>query len=293
MSPISVEELYIFHRIDREVFFRLVIRLARNPAESLLVIAFWLWLESTKYPKFMSKLVGLSDPLINAFASEAVTGLRYLEMENDEIQERDGGLSLTTILMQKEISLHFFRQKRFTIIVGIKYVLNNICARIFTDILQYLLGSANTSTSKFSYPSHCRPLVVPGFPHPLFGTFTIPPKNFEELDLLDPRIWVKMNPYDCVTDDDKTMFLTFSRGFPVTKDEVWHLFTRMYGDCIKFLSMGDGNIKDQVLFATMVLNNIEIVDQILKGKHVAKFRLNGKHIWARNLIAQEFIDARA
>ncbi|OIV96489.1 hypothetical protein TanjilG_07881 [Lupinus angustifolius] len=289
MSPISVEELYIFHRIDREVFFRLVIRLARNPAQSLLVMAFWLWIESIKYPKFITKLVGLSDPLINTFANEAVTGLRCLEMEYDDTPESGGGLPLTTILMQEEISLQFFRQKRFTIIVGIRCVLNKICARIFTDILQYLLGSANTSTS-ISYPSHYRPLVVPGFPHPLFGTFTIPPINFEELDLFDPRIWITMHGYDDgATDDDKTMFLTFSRGFPVTKEEVWHLFTRIYGDCIKFLNMGNGNINDQVLFATMVLNNVEIVDRILNGMHVAKFRLNGKHIWARKYERRDYI----
>ncbi|KAE9609232.1 hypothetical protein Lal_00020510 [Lupinus albus] len=290
MPPISVEELYTFHRIDREVFFRLVITLCRNPAQSLLVMAFWLWLESIKYPKFVSKLVALSDPLINSFANEAVSTLRCLEMEDDDIPESGGGLPLTTILMQKKISLHFFRQKRFTAIVGIRCVLNNICARIFTDILQYLLGSANTRTCTSSYPSHYRPLVVPGFPHPLFGTFTIPPINFEELDLLDPRIWINMHSYyDGATDDDKTMFLTFSRGFPVTKEEVLHLFTRTYGDCIKFLNMGNGNVNGQVLFATMVLHKIEIVDEILNGKHVAKFRLDGKHIWARKYERRDYI----
>ncbi|CAL0327209.1 unnamed protein product [Lupinus luteus] len=277
MAPISIEELHTFHIFDREVFFRLVIKLSHNPAQSLLVMALWLWVESIKYPKFIHKMVGLSDSMIDSIANEAVSCLRCLNLEYNNTPN-SGGLPLTTILMQKKISLQFFRQKRFTAITGIRYVLNNICARIFTDILQHVLGNPSTSTS---YPSHYRPMVVPGFPHPLFGTFTIPPLNFEELDLFDPRLWIKMHPYDGTTDDDKTMFLTFSKGFPVTEEEVRHIFTTLYGDCIKILNMGIGNMSEQVLFATMVVNNIETIDEILNGNHVAKFRLNGKHIWAR------------
>lgn len=275
MAPISVKELHLFHRIDREVFFCLVTRLARDPAQSLLVMALWLWLESIGYHNIISKLVGLSDPLINALAIEAVTCLRCLELENIRIPA-SGGLPLTSTLMQKDISLHFFRQKRFTAVTGIKSVLNKICAQIFTDILQCVLVSVGTSQ-----PSRYRPMVVPGFPHPLFGTFTIPPKSFEELDLFDLRVWINMRPSEDVTDDDKTMFLTFSRGFSVTEEEVRHMFTSTYGDCIKVINMGNGIMSDQVLFATMVLHDVEIIDRILNGKHIAKFRINGKHIWAR------------
>lgn len=102
------------------------------------------------------------------------------------------------------------------------------------------------------------------------------------MDLSDPRIWDddKRTSGD-VIDDDKTMFLTFSRGFPVTEEEVRHLFTSTYGDCIKAMHMGNEDANEQVLFATMVLNDVETLDRILNGKHIAKFRVNGKHIWAR------------
>ncbi|KAJ1410963.1 hypothetical protein SESBI_21497 [Sesbania bispinosa] len=270
--------------MDREVFSCLVIKLARDPAQSLLVMALWLWLEKIGYPNVISKLVGLSDTMINALANEAVTCLKWLEFGNTLIPN-DGGLPLTSILIQSEISLQFFSQKRFTTIAGIKSVLNKTCARIFTDILQNILGSTS-GTSTFS------PLIVPGFPHPIFGTFTTPPLNFEELDLSDPRIWSDNNRLpsdDDVIDDDKTMFLTFSRGFPVTEEEVRYLFTSTFGDCIKVIHMGNNEdtTKDQVLFATMVLKNVETVDQILNGKHIAKYRVNGKHIWTRKYERRE------
>ncbi|XP_027356896.1 uncharacterized protein LOC113866214 [Abrus precatorius] len=275
MAPITLEQLHQFHKMDRQVFSCLVIKLARDPAQSLLVMALWLWLENTTFLNFISKLANLSDSLINTLANEAETCLKWLGLENTRIPN-GSVLPLTSSLIHREISLQLFSQKRFTCIAGIKNILNKTCARIFTDILQNILGSTSTSLHSLH-----RPFVVPGFPHPLFGTFTVPPINFVELDLSDPRIWDNKPPSDDVTDDDKTMFLTFSRGFPVTENEVRHLFTSTYGDCIKVLNMGNSDTSDQVLFATMVLNNVETVDQILNGKHTAKFRVNGKHIWTR------------
>jgi hypothetical protein len=44
---------------------------------------------------------------------------------------------------------------------------------------------------------------------------------------------------------------------------------------------GNKNQGEQPLFAVMILKMVEIVDQILMGKRVAKLHINGKHIWAR------------
>ncbi|XP_057415366.1 uncharacterized protein LOC130710198 [Lotus japonicus] len=358
MAPISVNQLHSFYNLDRVLFNHLITKLSRNPAQSLLVMALWIWLEKLGYPSIIPVLTGLCDALINAMFNEADTCLRWLQLENVPIPN-DGGLPLTRIAMHMEISLELFIRRRFTAIAGIKNVLNTVCARIFIDILQKNFGitnntstsarisgntrtrarartstrtnaksktiprasvgaspitgtslhfpdipliipgfphplfgtrdsarvSTNASTSagigstSTSLPRPVTPLVIPGFPHPLFGNFTVPPINFEEMDLFDSRIWANTGPHDDITDDDKTMFLTFSKGFPVTEDEVRHLFTSSYGDCIKVLNMGE--MREQVLFATMVLNKVEQLDMILNGKFIAKLRVNGKHIWAR------------
>ncbi|KAK7311872.1 hypothetical protein RJT34_10306 [Clitoria ternatea] len=274
MAPITLEELYQFHKIDRKVFSCLVINLARNPAQSLLVMALWLWLENIGFPNIIPMLANFPNTLINALADEAETCLEWLGLENRRIPN-NGGLPLTSTLIHSQISLQFFTQKRFTVIASIKATLSKICTRIFTDILQHIFGSTSLA------PSPQNLLIVPGFPHPLFGSFIIPPTHLEELDLFDPRIWDNKRVCDDVNDDDKTMFLTFSRGFPVTEDEVSHFLTSRYGDCIKVLNMGNSETGNQVLFATMILNNVETVDEILSGKYIAKFRVNGKHIWIR------------
>jgi hypothetical protein len=123
---------------------------------------------------------------------------------------------------------------------------------------------------------------IPKFPHRLFGKF--PPTNFEEFghDLFGQMIWKNRRLFDNLKDGDKTLFLTFSKGFPVTREEVRHCFTINYGvNCIKDIRMGRRSSNGQVLHATMVVNNLEILDKILHGRRVAKFNFNRKHIWAR------------
>ncbi|MED6209062.1 hypothetical protein PIB30_051034 [Stylosanthes scabra] len=281
-------------------------------------MALWLWLEYTGYPNIICTMIQLSDSMVLSLSKEAIMCLDTLGALQNPIVPNDGGLPLTKILIQKHISLDLFIMKRYTAIAGIKSILNNICARIFKDILQTILSNNNTnrnyqhynnynnnysyfnydnynymnvastssrpSSSYYNYNNNSnRPLVVPGFPHPLFGDFTVP-QGVEDLDVLDPRIWTNKKPSDDVTLQDKTMFLTFSRGFHVSKDEVICLFKRAYGEnSVEELVMGNNNFETnhQPMFATLVVDGVEFVDLILKGQHLAKFRMNGKDIWAR------------
>jgi hypothetical protein len=282
-TPITRKEVHLFYQMDRELFCFLIFKLHREVTQSLLVMALWLWLEKVGCHNLIKKVSILSGTLINALVSEAVTCLQILEMDNPIIPI-GGGLPLTKIITQKEISLQMFNMKRYTSVTGIKIVLNQICARIFDDILQIVLKRQNIiatqgTTSRTHTPNI--PLTLPGFPHPLFGTFDLSPRT-ENINLSDERIWIEKRPYDDATNDDRSLFLTFSRGFPVSEMEVRCLFTTNYGDCIQSLTMGGNkNQGEQPLFAVMILKMVEIVDQILMGKRVAKLHINGKHIWAR------------
>lgn len=277
MAPISTEELYQFHKTHREVFCFLVFKLHRDLAKSLLVMALWIWLEYNGYPQITHEVMDVPYTFVNGLVDEAVSCLECLEEENFVVPN-NGGLPLTTRLTKSGISMKIFKHKRYTIIAGIKSVLKNICTRIFSDLVQIALriniNRAGTSQGNISH------ITIPGFPHPLFGTFDMTPMDTVSLDLFDERIWTK-GPCDDVTPDDKSMFVTFSRGFPVSRDEVIKLFTYAYGNCLEDLSMGNPDENKQSLFAMVVLKTVEIVDQILNGKRVAKLRINGKHIWVR------------
>jgi hypothetical protein len=273
--------------MDRKIFSILVIQLARNPCQSLLVMALWLWLENFGYPSLISKLVGISLNTINDVAQEAESCLMCLELANFPIPN-NGGLLLTTTILGVEISLQLFKLRRYSIIYGVKNVLNETCARIFDDILLHVLGTTHVSRLIPPYPYY-RPMInIPKFPHRLFGKF--PPTNFEEFDrdLFGQRKWENRISFDDLEDEDKTLFLTFSKGFPVTREEVKYFFKIKYGvNCIKGIRMGRRNSNGQVLHATMVVNNLETLDKILNGRRVAKCAFNRKHIWARKYERRE------
>lgn len=278
MAAISFEELHRYHKLDRDIFSRLVIKFRRDRAESLLVMAVWLWLEEKGYPNILVKMVGLPDAIVNALANEAVLCLNCLESDNPRVSP-SGGIPITARLMGRDISLQMFNQNRFTAISGIKCLLNNVCCQIFTDILQIVLPGT-------SRVNPYQPIVVPGFPHPVFGAINIVPTAMGPVFPM-AGLW-DWQPTDDVSEEDRTMFLTFSRGFPVLEDEVKELYTGLYGDCVESVEMAETSPDgDQPLYAKMVLRSVSFVDRILDGRRIAKFRTNGKHIWARKYARRE------
>ncbi|KAJ8436751.1 hypothetical protein Cgig2_009725 [Carnegiea gigantea] len=272
MASITLAELHIFHAIDREVFSRLVITLKRQPAQSLLIMALVLWLEDAKNCDLVSKLAKVSDNLLDAVANEVGLCLNILKTK---IPTTHGGsLHLMTRFMGTEITLKTISKLKYTAISGVKAFLKNICAWIFTDILLQVIPTPSDININIS------PLSIPGFPHPVFGSLEIflLPLNFT---LPVEGLWGwKLNFEAPIV--DRTLFLTFSRGFPVSEDEAKAFFMKMCGDCIEHFEMEVVvKPKTQALYAQMVLRSVAYMDQIMTGKHIAKFRSNGKHIWAR------------
>lgn len=272
MTSISLEELHLYHSIDREIFSRLLIKLSRDPAESLLIISLWLWLEEQGFTNFIFRIMPLSDPLLDSLANEAVFCLSCLDSNNHGGGTHSTVLPATSTAAGREIPVQMFIQNRFRAISGVKYFLTNVCSRIFTDILEIVLGGTNSQSNEA--------LVINGFPHPIFGSITIVPKSLDH-NFPTGGLWGWRTADGGVSEDDRTLFLTFSRGFPVTAEEVKGLFTEAFGECVEGIQMEEVPAGEQPLYARMVMSSVVAVDRILDGKRIAKFRINGKHIWAR------------
>ncbi|CAN1828318.1 hypothetical protein LINPERHAP1_LOCUS32194 [Linum perenne] len=263
----------------------MVINLMRDPAESLIIVATWLWLEQMRYPKIISLMASLSDNAVDVLCNELAMALASLQ---SSVADLSLFPNATSAIMSRSFSVDVFHHQRYTTITGIKNVLTTVCARVFTDILQKICTMTASAGD----------LVIPGFPHPLFGDLTITPTicrphyHHQGQNGTAGRLW-GWEPYNNATDDDKTLFLTFSRGFPVTKDEVVELFTRKYGEGSVVSVMMFENVENmvcgeqQTLFAKMMMRSVTVVDEVLGGNRIAKFRINGKHIWARKYERRE------
>ncbi|VVB14042.1 unnamed protein product [Arabis nemorensis] len=296
MSPSTVEKLHTFHAQERQILSKLVLVFSRPPAESLLVMATWLWLEDFGYENILSTIVALTDPLILALANEAISCFQCLDSKDPPKDFNQ--IPLTTDLMKNYISLPIIYKHRYTAITGIKNFLTIICSRIFSDILQKVLPCSSSYSFVTRYR---RPLIIPGFPHPTFGSINVLPDVVDgdyfpnnNLFLIPSGIW-GWNANCIATEEDRTMFITFSRGFPVSKAEVKELFTDHFGEnCVECIYMREGNENvlytnvnsngQQKLFARLVLDSVTTVDRVLNGTNLSKFHIHRKHIWARKFL---------
>lgn len=132
---VTLEEIQMYHKMGRKMLTRLIMDMMRDPAESLLIIATWLWLEERGFSNIIGKTVGVSDILVSMLADEAVIFLKSLNVHTPRIDLK-GGIHFTTHVTDRKLSLQTFEySKRFTAIVGIRNTLQTVCSRIFTDIL--------------------------------------------------------------------------------------------------------------------------------------------------------------
>ncbi|CAI0411632.1 unnamed protein product [Linum tenue] len=90
---------------------------------------------------------------------------------------------------------------------------------------------------------------------------------------------------DGVPADERTVLLTFSKGYPVSKREVRDFFSMTYGDIYEDVHMQEVmTAAEQPLYAKLVLKVQGMIEVVLNGKRKAKFSINGKHVCARKYV---------
>ncbi|KAL5700563.1 hypothetical protein ACHQM5_025990 [Ranunculus cassubicifolius] len=83
---------------------------------------------------------------------------------------------------------------------------------------------------------------------------------------------------------ERTMFVTFSRGFPVSELELSTYLARTYGDVVEAIYLAETLPGVQPLWARVVFRSSSTVEQILKGEEKVRFVIKGKHVWTRRWV---------
>ncbi|KAI8531071.1 hypothetical protein RHMOL_Rhmol11G0109100 [Rhododendron molle] len=100
-------------------------------------------------------------------------------------------------------------------------------------------------------------LVQPGFNRLRIGEFEIRATPPHEVAVVHP--------------DDRTVFVTFSRGYPMGEREIREFFTQIYGDCVESIYMQVVQLGEQSLFSRLVFCCPSSIDLILNGEEKVKF----------------------
>ncbi|CBI27811.3 hypothetical protein AAG906_009614 [Vitis piasezkii] len=273
---VTQEEFNMFHSIDRQLYTLLVVNLWRDPVESMQIIAFWLWLERSGFNNAVTKMLSLPYILVNELADEALTCLNCISNHYPSSSPDSHDIPLIQSLMEKEIDLQFFHHNRVPAAQGIAKIVKEVCLRGLKDIMDSAIERNKTQNVMESQ------MVVPPMVHTGLNKMGL--GGMVDMGYGESEVGQPWNREIEVPPDDRTMFVTFSKGYPVYEWEVREFFGRSYGDCIESLYMQEVEANEQSLFARIVFHSASTIEMILNGMGKAKFTINAKHVWARKFV---------
>lgn len=281
---VTLDEFKLFHGIDRSLYLILIRNLVRDPLESLYIMGLWLWLERAGFSHFISKILSLPPFLINELADEAVTCLRCTNPQLPFSSESTE-IPLTHSLVKKDISLHFFHEHHLTAFKEIENLVRGVCIPSLSDIVEkehYAKFVQSSMNCQMMMPSHAASTSS--------ANSVREPSSYDNL-VMQSLGFVSDSPpsrgkarANEVSRNERTMFVTFSKGYPVTESEVRQFFGRLFGNCIESFHMQEVKADEQSLYAKIVFTRPSFIQSILNGVGKAKFTINGKHVWMRKFV---------
>ncbi|THU55224.1 hypothetical protein C4D60_Mb11t04320 [Musa balbisiana] len=83
------------------------------------------------------------------------------------------------------------------------------------------------------------------------------------------------------SEDQRSLFITFSMGQPISMEEIKHYFNARFGPCVEVVLIERAPPGQQPMFGRLIFTDASMVARVLNGLQTAKFIINGKHLWAR------------
>ncbi|KAJ1270508.1 hypothetical protein BS78_06G057200 [Paspalum vaginatum] len=85
--------------------------------------------------------------------------------------------------------------------------------------------------------------------------------------------------------DGRSLFVTFSKGFPLTREEIEEFFTERWGrDCVAKVMMEKTMPGSPPTYGRIVFRQAATAAAVLAGRRLAKLVVNGRHLWARKYV---------
>jgi len=275
------EDFILFHQVDRNLYKILVTELFRDPSESMRLLAMWLWLEKVGFHNVVKKIMSLPIILINEIADESMLCLTCLTNNNNTsliaimLSSEANDIPLLHSVVENEISLKFFLENRLEAIQGVEKTRKEVCMRAFGDIMQHAMmrNIAERMVENNNF---------------LFGSTGPMNLQFGSVGIAGAMGQQQSNNNGgnggIIPADERTLFVTFSKGYRVKEWEVREFFTMGYGDCIEALFMQETQPNEQPLFGRIVFHKVSTIDLILRGAAKVKFSINRKHVWVRKFV---------
>ncbi|XP_044506744.1 uncharacterized protein LOC123226291 [Mangifera indica] len=242
-TPGTLRQLKIYHNIYRIAYDRLLFGVDLPPKIGCKYLAFWHWLECMGYYNFVNNSLHLPPWLFLELLRETETCIEFLNRESFSLVD-ERWLPLSCCVGGRTLTLGVVYENKFHAKRHIKDFKRNLSKRILDDI------SPRTSSAV---------------------------SNGEIVQVQDNQQANHGSHGYLNVADNNTLFATFSKGHPITYQELEEFFTRKYGECIE-------NIYISELFARVVVTSPEYVERILGVTDILQSNIQGKDVRIRRFI---------
>ncbi|KAL6642684.1 hypothetical protein ACP70R_020865 [Stipagrostis hirtigluma subsp. patula] len=275
MAGLSAMELLLFHKLERDLFHRLVHDLGQDPATMRWVIALWLWFESAGHHDFIRRVSALPGPVVTRFVEEAITCLRRLAGKGAAAdagdEGRDGRLPCTNALLAESVDdVGYFDARREEILDGVTSMYKNVCLVVCDAGSAATCVPSNMGVARAAPPPQM--VSSPGRAAPPVPSWSLNP-------MASP--WIPVQAQSLLPEDYRSLFITFSRGYPISKEDIVEFFNSAYGPCVEAVMVERPPPGQLPVYGRVVLRNAAMIPVVLDGKQTNKFLIKGRHLWAR------------
>lgn len=201
----SLDDLLLFYTLERVLFNRMVVTIQKDPYSVKRVMALWLSLEELGYHDLIRTIQSFDDKTIAALLEEGLYCLDRIQ-PNAAIGSDDTPVFVS--LFDEPMNRNFFILNREFMFKRVTHTMETVCNRIFGDRAALEVGEPSQVDS-------------PGQDGDTVRQSMLNPDATEFVPGLTPE-------------DTRTMFLTFSIGQPLSREEIIDFFT-MYATILRLI----------------------------------------------------------
>lgn len=207
-SSITCQQKKDFHNIDRQIYARLVIEIGLDLLTSKKIVAFWFWIEREGCRGFIMSLLLLVSPILSTLAMETITCLDVIYSIDFVGINKD--IPFMRCLVGQGFFLEAVYKKREKAQIVMERFIKEVCDDAFSDIFPIYIASE----VKVEEVVSCNE-----------GEDFLPRKEESDKSYSPTSDDIRQN-LDLDSKNERTLFITFSKGHPISKQELRNLITR-------------------------------------------------------------------
>ncbi|XP_022870311.1 uncharacterized protein LOC111389617 [Olea europaea var. sylvestris] len=194
------------------------------------IVAFWLWLESQGVKEILKKVGFQDDKTVALISLEAEIALTALE--NHNLQDPSSSnicLHVTSNVVSNGsiVPLEEILEDKNKAWSGISQLLNGVCRNICFSVLE---EQPERRTSKLVEIVH---RLFQPFENSDEDLGTVSKSDSESSSLASSGLNPLAEEWRPNSEAERSLYVTFSHGFPLSPTQIYLFFTWLYGDCLE------------------------------------------------------------